>query len=278
MLFKLDDDLKDVPGTEGRYQVHRDGYISRNGKRLKPYVGSVSLSLCGEVISVRVAELVAQAFLEGYEKGDKIYFIDGTDNCAALNLSLKPVARESEDWRFIPGTNNYYQASRSGEIRSVDRTITSTTKRGSFQSTRPGRVLKQTVNKNGYLSVIISVDGHHKLKSVHRLVATTFLPNPDNLPQINHIDGNKTNNCVENLEWCTQSRNMGHAKEHGLWSPVECGKSSRLSTGIPVRCITDGKEYSSINQAAKTYCMDFESVKESIKTGRPRKGFQFEYI
>lgn len=69
-----------------------------------------------------------------------------------------------------------------------------------------GKILKPTINRWGYYLVCLN-NINRKWVSVHRLVAQTFLPNPDNLPQVNHIDENKTNNCVDNLEWCSVQYN-----------------------------------------------------------------------
>jgi len=76
--------------------------------------------------------------------------------------------------------------------------------------------LKPDVQKLGYLQVTLFINGVSKRYKVHRLVALCFIPNPDNLPQINHKDGNKQNNHVSNLEWCTAYHNNKHARENGL--------------------------------------------------------------
>jgi hypothetical protein len=91
---------------------------------------------------------------------------------------------------------------------------------GIIYSTWRGRVrpLSQCVVK-GYLKVgIVDEDGNHKTKSVHRIIAETFIPNPLRLPQVNHIDGNKLNNDVKNLEWVTAKQNTNHAQKLGLRS------------------------------------------------------------
>lgn len=75
-----------------------------------------------------------------------------------------------------------------------------------------GHILKPQPNGKGYLRVSIS----KKLQFIHRLVAEKYIPNPDNLPQVNHIDGNKLNNCVENLEWVSNQENRNHAVENNL--------------------------------------------------------------
>lgn len=100
-------------------------------------------------------------------------------------------------WKDIPNLNGRYQASMNGEIRSTY---------------RYRKILKATKTLNGYMQVCISFGkGKHKSLSVHRLIASTFIPNPKKLPCINHIDGNKENNAVENLEWVTWSDNIKHA-------------------------------------------------------------------
>lgn len=85
---------------------------------------------------------------------------------------------------------------------------------GEVKNSLTDLILKHTVGR--YSKVRIYADGDVKTKMVHRLVAETFLPNPENKPQINHIDGNRQNNCLSNLEWCNQSENQLHAFRLGL--------------------------------------------------------------
>ena len=113
--------------------------------------------------------------------------------------------RIKEEWWDIPGYEGYYQASTQGRIKSVDRTVRS---RYGTQKCK-GTMLTPAVGRN-YYRVTLVKEGSKKLFTVHRLVATTFLPNPDNLPQVNHKDENKLNNCVDNLEWCTQQYNLAY--------------------------------------------------------------------
>lgn len=98
-------------------------------------------------------------------------------------------------WRDAPGYDEY-QVSSEGNIKSL----------------KCGRekLLKLGVDKDGYLQVSLWKDGKRKMKKVHRLVAKAFIPNPLGLPQVNHKDEDKTNNRVENLEWCTHEYNMNY--------------------------------------------------------------------
>ena len=108
---------------------------------------------------------------------------------------------------------------------------------------------KLTPNESiqGYQRLGLRTKGKRKWFNVHRLVAQTFIPNPDNKPFVNHIDGNKSNNHVENLEWCNQSENMIHAFKTGLKSP---------SHPKPVKQYTLGgefiKEYPSREEASRS--------------------------
>ena len=114
-----------------------------------------------------------------------------------------------EQWKDIAGYEGMYQVSDMGQVRSLDRFDD----RGHKQK---GRTLTQSINTYGYLCVKPSIEGKKTLKYIHRLVLEAFIPNPDNRPQVNHMDGNKQNNHVSNLEWATAKENSQHAVDTGL--------------------------------------------------------------
>ena len=114
-----------------------------------------------------------------------------------------------EIWEEIKGYEGKYRVSNLGNVKSLwmwtgDKYI------------RRDKLLRGVLNKNGYLYVSLSKNGQVKRFKVNRLVAEAFIDNPYNLPITNHKDGNKTNNCVNNLEWCTYSENLSHAYKIGL--------------------------------------------------------------
>lgn len=109
-----------------------------------------------------------------------------------------------EIYKDIRGFEGKYQISNYGNVKSLH-----------FCNGKKEKILKQTICRN-YLEVCLSKNNKAKSYFVHRLVAQAFIPNPLNLPEVNHKDGNKHNNKQENLEWCTRLENMRHAKEHNL--------------------------------------------------------------
>lgn len=109
-----------------------------------------------------------------------------------------------EIWKDIEGYEGKYQISTFGRVKSLY-----------YHNGTEQRILKQRDNRSGYLIVNLYKNGHNKgnLKTVHRLVAEAFIPNPEHKPQINHKDENKTNNRVENLEWCDNRYNFLYSAE-----------------------------------------------------------------
>lgn len=104
-----------------------------------------------------------------------------------------------EHWKDIKGFEGLYQVSDFGRVKSLN-----------YNHTNESRILKTRKQRNGYLLVNLNKKGKQYFFLVHRLVAETFLENPENLPQVNHKDENKTNNRVENLEWKSPKDNCNH--------------------------------------------------------------------
>lgn len=135
--------------------------------------------------------------------------------------------------RYIAGYEGLYRISIFGEVWSY----------------RINRYLKQQISNKGYPYVnLYSKDKGKKLIKVHRLVASSFIPNPNNYNQINHKDGVKTNNHVSNLEWVSSSSNMKHAYEHGLMKNCR-GSADKLSKKV-INTQT-GEVFGSIREAAR---------------------------
>ena len=112
------------------------------------------------------------------------------------------------EWRDIKGYEGYYQVSDTGLVRSLDRIITRSDGRKHLLR---GKVKKERKDKHGYPRVVLNVSNKPVDFYIHRLVAETFIPNPNNLPQVNHKDENPSNNCLSNLEWCDGKYNVRYS-------------------------------------------------------------------
>lgn len=105
-----------------------------------------------------------------------------------------------EIWKPVCGFEEKYYISSKGYLKNI----------------QTDKILKMTNKYGDYFSVVLYLNEKRKSTRIHRLVAEAFIPNPDNKPQVNHIDGNKQNNCVENLEWVTAKQNLEHAYNNNL--------------------------------------------------------------
>lgn len=112
----------------------------------------------------------------------------------------------NEIWKPVVGWEGLYECSNMGRVKSVDRYVPHRYD-GEFQFIK-GTIRKTKYNNGGYEIITLSKDGKEKTCLVHRLVAQAFIPNPNNLPEINHRDENTKNNCVDNLEWCNREYNL----------------------------------------------------------------------
>ena len=134
----------------------------------------------------------------------------------------------NEEWRPIEGYEGLYEVSNTGRVRSLDRYVKG---KGESYRLQKGKMLSPIKNKYGYLQVNLCCNGKNKMFLVHRLSAQAFIPNPDNLPEINHKDENPGNNSVDNLEWCDRSynNNYGTRKDKVRDTNIKNGSWSGLS-------------------------------------------------
>lgn len=159
-----------------------------------------------------------------------------------------------EEWKDIKGYEGLYIISNKGRI---------------------AKVLHPKINKDGYCEQGLVKNKVKKGKRIHRLVAETFIPNPDNLSEVNHIDENKLNNEVNNLEWCTHKYNTNHGTRIERISETQ---RNRKDCSKPVMCIETGIVYPSINEASRQTGADRNTIadvcKGKLKTAR---GYHWKY-
>lgn len=145
-----------------------------------------------------------------------------------------------EIWKDIINYENSYQVSSMGRVRSLDRK-TNTALRHNTSVIKKGKVLKQNPKRDGYLTVDLCLNNKKKTINIHRLVLTAFQPNENNLI-INHKNGIKTDNRLENLEWCTHKENSQHASKLGLLNNQNSKK---------IMCVELNKEFKNSVEAAE---------------------------
>jgi len=132
-----------------------------------------------------------------------------------------------EEWKDIPKYEGLYQVSNLGRVRSIDRVVR--TKSGKSKNLK-GIILSPQYYKNGYRFVTLSKDGNTKGFSIHRMVALSFIPNPENKPEVNHINENKNDNRASNLEWMSvrENRNYGTRIERGVAHRDQSGENNGM--------------------------------------------------
>lgn len=157
-----------------------------------------------------------------------------------------------ETWKDIKGYENIYRVSNLGRVKRVR----SFRKNGASGYYQAEKILKQTDRGNGYLCVHLSKDGKGKIFSTHVLVATAFLEKDDKQTQVNHKDGNRKNNAVENLEWCTARENIVHS--------VKVLKRYIDKTGLALGRETSIKKNLNITNGIKTF-NTYEEIINFIK-------------
>lgn len=187
-----------------------------------------------------------------------------------------------EIWKDIEDYEGLYQVSNIGRVKSVSKLVK--TRWNNFRKTKD-LILETTKNHKGYKLVMLSKNNKIKSKQVHRLVAIAFISNPNNLPQVNHKDGNKQNNCVSNLEWCSAKENMKHAYKIGLISKQaikKCVIKAAEKRKKPILQIKDDivvNEFDSIESAKKMLKVKSSGCLVNALKGRIRtyKGFVWTY-
>ena len=172
-----------------------------------------------------------------------------------------------EVWKAIPGYEGIYEASNFGRIKSVERVV-----EGRWGPTViREHLLKPNNVHDGYQQVKFCVGNERSQQLVHRLIASAFLPNPDNLPQVNHKDGNPENNNVENLEWCTAAENSQH-RSRVLKKWVGHPKK-------PVKCLDTGKVYESSHHASRDLGIGQGGIFNVCRGGQATAGgMRFEFV
>ena len=171
-----------------------------------------------------------------------------------------------EHWKVIEGTSGALEVSDLGRVKS---------------NLRDGRILKTNTDSKGYERLRVTINRKKYAFKLHRLVAEAFVPNPDNKPQVNHIDGNKQNNAASNLEWVTNKENAHHAMSSGLWENVYSASrrtNEARKTPIVATDIVTGAELTFESIADAERMLNTRHITDVLKGKRKQaKGYTFAY-
>lgn len=151
-----------------------------------------------------------------------------------------------EVWKRITGYEERYEVSSYGRVRSNDMIVNGRKKNCHFVK---GRILKPFTDKDGYKGIVLCIKQERKTYRLHRIVAIAFIPNPNNLPEIDHIDGDKTNNKIDNLRWVTRKGNSLNPKtrkrnsdaKKGILNPMHHSNRKVINKGRRRKKASPGK-------------------------------------
>ena len=171
-----------------------------------------------------------------------------------------------EHWKVVEGTQGALEVSDLGRVKS---------------NLRDGRILKTQPDKKGYHRLRMTINREKYSFKLHRLVAQAFIPNPDNKPQVNHIDGNKNNNAANNLEWVSNKENAHHAVDNGLWESVHAAcirtNTARMKPIVATKISTGERLYFE-SVAAAERVIGSRHITDVLKGKRRQaKGYTFAY-
>lgn len=177
-----------------------------------------------------------------------------------------------EEWRDIPTLNGRYQVSNFGRVRSVNHLVVRP--QGNYMA--KGRLIKGKLNrKTGYISLCYWVAGEREYIYVHRAVALAFLPNPNNLPFVNHKDENPQNNHVDNLEWCTHEYNCNYGTSKSRMI-------DKMRKYAVYQCTLEGRVialFASINEAARFMGVNSSLISRACRgQSESVKGFRWSFV
>lgn len=296
-MITMDKEIwKPIPRYEGIYEVSNYGQVrsldrlvqrcngqvvSRSGRILKQTltpegtIPHVCLSKDNIQKNYNVQMLVYLAFFSDADETDVVKHKDkNTLNNRVDNSYVEEIVDlPGEVWKYVSGYERYYAVSNKGRLKACRRSVTYNRDGIDYVRTHKEREIIFEPDDRGYMQSSITKDGVLKYVTMHRLVAEAFIPNPENKPQINHIDGNPSNNCVENLEWCTAKENVqDYVEKRGRKNLTNLIKAKY---GKKIVCLDTMMHFNSIAEVSDFFHCN--GVAYSIENRTCCKGYTFVY-
>lgn len=170
-----------------------------------------------------------------------------------------------EEWKDIEGYEGKYQVSSLGNIKSLN-----------YNGKKEIKQLKPCIKGGNYYGVVLCKNGIKKELQIHRLVAQAFIPNPNNLPEVNHKDENKINNCVDNLEWCTSKYNANYGNRNKKLSLLKNKKVNQYD--LQGNFIKQWDSLTEINKQLGFCISSIGKCCNKIKKHKTAYGYKWEYV
>lgn len=262
------EDWKYLPGFNNRYKIscygdvlsiQRNCILKHKCSKCNPRK-YVQLTVESRVLRFYVDDLVARTFIpDKWFEFCSIVHLDGNiENNYPSNLLCKTAVADlpREVWGTVSELYGHVCVSNLGRVKRIDHI-----------NNLPEHLIKMYTDFDGYDILSVSIHGNIFSYRLHRLVASIFLPNLDNLPDINHKDGNKKNNSVDNLEWCSKKQNMEHAVRLGLCrnDSEKMKNKNRELRSTSIQCIETGQIFRSILDAATYYNVSHGTVADIVQ-------------
>lgn len=285
---------KPITQLDSRYEASNLGRV-RNAKKQSllnangKHTPSVCIVTKGVSTVFEVKLLVASAFLGAdiwKKPKTRVKNIDGNVKNNVLT-NLRVVEDNVEDiegelWKDIPEFCGMYQISNKGRVKRLakeERYVRSDSDTQCIRQSSEMIIKASPSATTGYneVNLVNPVTGNTTYALVHRLVAYLFVDNPypEEYDAVNHIDGNKNNNCADNLEWCTSKQNNQHALRIGL---AHTPKKGIYRCKIRVRCVETGQTFENKKLAAEALGLNYDYLSDCVRLGRACNGYHFEAL
>lgn len=178
-------------------------------------------------------------------------------------MTMFKTKEEIEEWRPVVGFEERYHVSSKGRIKALSYRYVN---KGNKNTTITEKIRVPVINKHGYLMIGLSGSNGRVFKQVHRVVATAFIPNPFGKKFVNHLDSNRGNNLIENLEWVTRKENMEHMVKAGRSSSGSLHRSAKLDWAkvLTIRTLSSASKMS-MREVAKKYNISHQAISQCVK-------------